>query len=131
LSETKRLVEAQELGGFLADGRVTLRAVIDRLLQKTNGTDRLLLVVDQFEELFTLASDVCRLGFVNALLDAQRRSPLTVVLTLRADFYGHAIGVSRDLSDHLDNRLRTDFSHGLCASPDLRKAERIHASAQH
>jgi hypothetical protein len=62
------------------------------------GTDRLLLYVDQWEELYTqalhnpalepkqAASDVER--FIDLVLDATRTSPCTVVLTVRADFYG-------------------------------------------
>jgi hypothetical protein len=62
------------------------------------GTDRLLLHVDQWEELYTQAlrhpapkpeqaeRDVAR--FIDLLLDATRTSPCTVVLTVRADFYG-------------------------------------------
>ncbi|TWP49494.1 hypothetical protein FKR81_23395 [Lentzea tibetensis] len=45
-----------------------------------------LLVVDQFEELFTLCPDqTVRTAFIRALLD----SPAQVVVGLRADFYGH------------------------------------------
>jgi hypothetical protein len=62
------------------------------------GTNRLLLYVDQWEELYTQAlrhsaltpeqaeRDVAR--FIDLLLDATRTSPCTVVLTVRADFYG-------------------------------------------
>ena len=62
------------------------------------GTDRLLLHVDQWEELYTQAlrnpalepelaeRDVTQ--FINLLLEATRTSPCTVVLTVRADFYG-------------------------------------------
>jgi WD40 repeat protein/DNA-binding SARP family transcriptional activator/tRNA A-37 threonylcarbamoyl transferase component Bud32 len=51
---------------------------------------QLLLVIDQFEELFTLVGDDDqREFFINSLLAALRapRSPLRVVITLRADFY--------------------------------------------
>ena len=54
---------------------------------------RLLLIVDQFEELFTLCrSEAERTAFVDTLLFAvapETDGPLTVVITLRADFYGH------------------------------------------
>ena len=51
---------------------------------------QLLLVIDQFEELFTLVSDEeLRNHFLNSLLEAisAPRSPIRVVVTLRADFY--------------------------------------------
>jgi WD40 repeat protein/class 3 adenylate cyclase len=48
-----------------------------------------LLVVDQFEEVFTLCRDEAeRSAFIEALLDAAERG-LHVVIALRADFYGH------------------------------------------
>jgi hypothetical protein len=69
--------------------------------------ERLLLVVDQFEELFTLVSaDTCR-AFAESLVqlydgdEGDERDNVCVLLTLRADFYGQAIGLSRTLSDRL------------------------------
>ena len=65
------------------------------------GTDRLLLHVDQWEELYTQAlrqsaltpeqaeADVAR--FIDLLLDAIATSPCSVVLTVRADFYGELL----------------------------------------
>ena len=65
------------------------------------GTDRLLLHIDQWEELYTQAlhqsaltpeqaeADVTR--FIDLLLDATTTSPCTVVLTVRADFYGELL----------------------------------------
>ncbi len=54
---------------------------------------RSLLVVDQFEELFTIAKDSSERNlFVDALLEAAREHtehPVHVVLVLRADFYSH------------------------------------------
>jgi Novel STAND NTPase 1/Bacterial transcriptional activator domain/WD domain, G-beta repeat len=59
----------------------------------TAGHPHLLLVVDQFEELFTLCRDEFeREAFVDNLLAAvapDGGGPLTLVLTLRADFYAH------------------------------------------
>jgi WD40 repeat protein len=57
-----------------------------------------LLVVDQFEELYSLTKDVNLRGrFLDTLLEAakswdgQRESPLVILLTLRADFMGQAL----------------------------------------
>jgi ABC-type sugar transport system substrate-binding protein/DNA-binding CsgD family transcriptional regulator len=50
----------------------------------------LVLVIDQFEEVFTLAGDPAETAFfLNSLLAAvtDTRSPLWVIITLRADFY--------------------------------------------
>ncbi|HEX6230426.1 MAG TPA: BTAD domain-containing putative transcriptional regulator [Actinomycetota bacterium] len=54
------------------------------------GDDRLLLVIDQFEEAFSVAAEVERERFLRALAAAvsDAGGPISVVLTLRADFYG-------------------------------------------
>ena len=69
-----------------------LANVLERVLPKDeNGeTPQLLLLVDQFEELFTLVEDdEQRHHFLDSLFVAlsDPRSPLHVVVTLRADFY--------------------------------------------
>jgi WD40 repeat protein/DNA-binding SARP family transcriptional activator len=69
------------------DERGLLRAV---RLALPGDDCQLLLVIDQFEEVFTLVEDKAELerfleGLYIASLD--RRSPLRVVVTLRADFY--------------------------------------------
>jgi WD40 repeat protein len=68
------------------DERGLLR-VITRILP---GDTRLLLVIDQFEEVFTLTrNDNTRSAFLDALvaLAADERSDTRVVITLRADFF--------------------------------------------
>ena len=93
MSEAARLLELPALAIVLRDGR--LGEVVDRVLTKANA-GRLLLVVDQFEELFTL-EPAARQPFVDMLLEtvgAQRQrteSALTVAVTLRADFLGQAL----------------------------------------
>ncbi|MFD4636157.1 hypothetical protein ACFWN2_02510 [Lentzea sp. NPDC058436] len=65
---------------------------LHRALRHAHPRGRVLLVVDQFEELFTLRPDEGeRTGFVNALLDAAQGPGRVahVVLGVRADFYGH------------------------------------------
>ncbi len=62
-----------------------------------NEDDQLLLVVDQFEELFSLtASESDRKLFVDALVAAvtDERSRIRVVLTLRADFFDQPLRYS-------------------------------------
>jgi WD40 repeat protein len=49
-----------------------------------------LILVDQFEELFTVCRDpVERDRFIGALLDAQQQPGTKVIIAMRADFYGH------------------------------------------
>ena len=74
----------------LANGDVYLESVVDRLLQKSEGTDRLLLVADQFEELFTTAPErrqtilhraaVAGPGDVPASLSSLRCGPTSTVM---------------------------------------------------
>ena len=67
-----------------------LRAVL-RVLPESS--ERLVLVIDQFEELFTLVDATARAEFLDRLVVAldDPHHRLTVVATLRADFYGHAL----------------------------------------
>src|SRR5262245_22403157 len=101
LSETDRIAEGYKLGDRLARGEVPLEAVITRVLAKSGGTDRILLVVDQFEELFYKNAADDRKAFISTLLNAAERAPVTVLVTLRASFYDHTIASSRELSDYL------------------------------
>jgi WD40 repeat protein/transcriptional regulator with XRE-family HTH domain len=58
----------------------------------TKNTERVLLIVDQFEEVFTLCRDEMeRIAFIEKLLtSAQEKSKkITVAIALRADFYPH------------------------------------------
>jgi len=66
-----------------------------RRLMADDSKARMLLVVDQFEELFTLCKDQAeREAYVNNLMTAvseEKQGPLTVILTVRADFYHHCM----------------------------------------
>lgn len=63
-------------------------------IKKTLGETKLLLLVDQFEEIFTLCKDQAeRKAFIENLLSlADEDSAARVVITLRADFYHHCAG---------------------------------------
>jgi energy-coupling factor transporter ATP-binding protein EcfA2 len=92
MSETDQLLEINKLATGLQQGDLALRDVVTRILEKNSG-DRFLLVVDQFEELYTLCRDAReRLLFLDSLLEAVNHTPnFTLVLTLRADFLGQAL----------------------------------------
>lgn len=96
-----RVEKANKLSVRFAEGAVPLRDLVEEVLKLQPGTQRLLLVVDQWEELYTLTTAPDhRRRFVDELLDASACSPLTVVLTLRGDFVGHALA-HRPLADRL------------------------------
>lgn len=98
--ETQQLREAVGLAGDLQQGRITLQQAVSRILERNSGK-RLLLVADQFEELYTL----CQVKeeqerFADELLRAIAQENITLVLTLRADFYGYVLSY-RPLRDAL------------------------------
>ncbi len=94
--------EIQQIGDaaqLIADfhGKLTLPQLVATILNRQPGK-RILLVVDQFEELYSLCRDEEeRQGFLDQLLSVveiagqQRRPSFTVVFTLRADFYGYVL----------------------------------------
>jgi WD40 repeat protein/class 3 adenylate cyclase len=79
----------------LARDELGIRRVAKRILP---AGSELLLVVDQFEELFTLTTDEeLRRRFLDGLtaLAADPRAPVRVVVTLRADFLDHPLRYPR------------------------------------
>jgi hypothetical protein len=85
------------IGGSDASGGVAQSAV--------SVDHRVVIVIDQFEELFTLLTDdKARDAFVSALLNASAvpGGPTVVVLTMRADFFGKCAalpGLARRMSE--------------------------------
>ncbi|MDJ0841370.1 MAG: protein kinase [Acidobacteriota bacterium] len=74
-------------------------------LEEHGGPDELVLVIDQFEEIFTLAMDQIEVSrFLDVLLSAVDRpgTRITVVLTMRSDFYGRSTAWS-DLTSYLND----------------------------
>ncbi|MGZ8394166.1 MAG: nSTAND1 domain-containing NTPase [Nitrospira sp.] len=104
MSETDRLIDTNKLAEALLSRTVSLRDIVDRVLAKQPGTDRLLLIVDQWEELFTLCKDdAARRCFIDNILEATAATKLSAVLTLRGDFFGRAITDYRPLSDRVQS----------------------------
>jgi formylglycine-generating enzyme required for sulfatase activity len=119
MTETRRLKEIADLVRFLDAGDVKLRDIVERVLQKQAGTTRLLLVVDQWEELYTLARDEpARRLFIDELLDASGAAACSVVLTLRGDFVGQALAY-RPLADRLQD---AQVNLGPMTRPELEQA---------
>jgi tetratricopeptide (TPR) repeat protein len=101
LSEIDQLQETAKLASSLTDGPLELRDVVEKILAKQPGTDRLLLVVDQWEELYTLCKDeAAQQRFIAQLVAAAASGNCFVILTLRADFYSRVVD-NRALSDPL------------------------------
>ncbi|MBD2681580.1 MULTISPECIES: CHAT domain-containing protein [Nostoc] len=92
LSRTERLREIRNLASDLGQCENGLRDVVDDILS-VDPNQRLLLVADQFEELYTLCRDAQeRKAFLDRLLEAiSSCGNFTFVITLRADFLGQAL----------------------------------------
>ncbi|HRV94888.1 MAG TPA: protein kinase, partial [Anaerolineae bacterium] len=132
---TDQLVEARRLTERLSQGDLTLVDVVDRILQAAEaGTGanferrdhaepaHLVLVIDQFEELYTLCPDAeTRYNFMDALfeiIDLQQyrsRPAFTLVFTLRADFLEQALA-HRPLADMIQHH---DFKLGPMTREEL------------
>ncbi|MBP5974554.1 CHAT domain-containing protein [Brasilonema sp. CT11] len=99
----RRLIEL-ELEIALQQDHKVLYKIIESFVQQ-NPKTRLVLIADQFEELYTLCSEEERQGLLDALLNAVRLAPaFTLVMTLRADFYGYALSY-RPFSDALQGAV--------------------------
>jgi energy-coupling factor transporter ATP-binding protein EcfA2 len=87
------LAARETLARTLAGGERGLHTSVQTILAAAPESRRLLLVVDQFEELFTLCHDAAaRRAFIDALLYAATIAggQTVAVITMRADFLGRA-----------------------------------------
>lgn len=127
MTEAERLGQLPALAAVLREGR--LGNVVERIAEKRNAR-RVLLVIDQFEELFTLES-TDRRQYLNVLLQAltqqARRDEqiFRLVLTLRADFLGQVLRYA-ELSEALQE---ANFLVGSMTVEQLQRA--ITAPAEH
>ncbi|MFZ1425891.1 MAG: TIR domain-containing protein [Geminicoccaceae bacterium] len=109
LGEMETLAALNRRADLLRKGEVTLAQLVTRRIGQDQGSTRQLLYVDQWEELYTQAQkqvaddEADNVGvadarrFVDLVLNAAAKSPCTLVLSVRSDFYP-------DLQSH--DRLR-------------------------
>jgi len=109
----------------LPEGRTALRNAIAALVKPAapaNARERVLLVADQFEEIFTLVDDDATRGrYIDSLLAAAQFDgpiPVHLILVMRADFYAHCLD-HPNLSACLDTNL---YNVPLVSPPQLREA---------
>jgi len=90
--EVDQVLDANRLNQEIQEGKLSVQQIIGTILEK-NPRKKLLLVIDQFEELYTFCKDEKQQQlFLDQLLAVVRDIPnFTVVLTLRADFLGYAL----------------------------------------
>lgn len=120
-SHAEQLDEKQHLAEVLGGGEelLSLNDVILDLLQDKEEETRLLLVADQFEELYTLVPDpALRKRFLDVLLALNGAKSTVLLLTLRADFLGQALEY-RPFADALQDH---DIKLGPMTTDELRRA---------
>ncbi|WP_414518322.1 pentapeptide repeat-containing protein [Nostoc sp. PCC 9305] len=101
IERASQLAKAEEL---IAKGTVGLGQMITAA-----QTQRVVLVVDQFEETFTQCQDITkRQQFFECVLDALQRddNKLCLIITMRADFFGKCLeqeygGLAKKIQEHL------------------------------
>lgn len=98
LSETDLLIETQKLAQALSDSVLTLAKLLDHVMIKNSQVKNLLIIIDQFEEIYSLCTDQqLQLNFIDQILHAVRKNsdrqePSTnILLTMRIDFMRQAI----------------------------------------
>ena len=86
----------------LADKKMTVRELVEEVVRLGAGCPGFVLVVDQWEEIYTLNSNPqLQSQFLHGLLDALKVPACRIVITFRADFYAHALA-DRRLADLLN-----------------------------
>ena len=136
LTESNRLIETQRLATSLLEKEISLYNIILRILEKQPAIERLLLVIDQFEELYTLCSNhdqrrmfLDELFNAMALAASRRPAPLALLLTLRADFMGQALN-HRPFADALqDNALILGFMNRAELQAAIEKPAELQGAA--
>ncbi|MCB8944539.1 MAG: AAA family ATPase [Ardenticatenaceae bacterium] len=118
MSERERLKEQRHLAADWQEAELTLADILQRILEKHSQT-HFLLIVDQFEELYTLTSETSPPHrFLDLLLAATTSPNCHLLLTLRADFLGQALAY-RPLADALQGN---DLKLGPMTPEELRQA---------
>jgi tetratricopeptide (TPR) repeat protein len=101
-SDSDRIEKSRTIARNLSSGEIPLRDYARELTDRTEGL-RLLLIVDQFEELYAVSRDANEIEvFIRELLDASARGSVNVVIAYRADFHGYVTS-----HNGLADRLRT------------------------
>jgi tetratricopeptide (TPR) repeat protein len=100
-----RQILAEKLAEGLEKGYALWRNLIETIIARLLDAGRLLIVIDQFEELFTHSPEPVRKSFVTELMAAIENLPVTLVIALRADFYGLAIGLAPNLNEAIQQGI--------------------------
>jgi WD40 repeat protein len=95
LIEPLRSLDSLETIALWSDrlsGDFSLRDLVDRVLDDQDASARMLLVIDQWEELYTQCRvEEQRRRFLMQVFEAVQKSRVTLVATVRTDFVGRAL----------------------------------------
>ena len=89
--ELERIKKTKQCAADLSAGELDLFDLIRRIVLKNNG-ERFLLIIDQFEELYTLNDGSTSRSFIDCLFKSKFAEELVVLTTMRADFLETAVG---------------------------------------
>ncbi|MDZ7950489.1 WD40 repeat domain-containing protein [Nostoc sp. DedQUE09] len=112
---TVQIAQARALARYFHDDKVTLPDIFSHI-QRQHPNHRVLLIADQFEELYTLCNDEkTRTSFLDTLLAgfesslSSFQSPPVLLATMRADFLGNALSYPAfgDLLQNTDIKIRS------------------------
>ncbi len=130
--ETAQLRVAVGLAADMELGRITLPTVMSRLNERQTGK-RLLLFIDQFEELYTLCQNKEVIErFVDALLAAINLDNFILVFTLRADFYNFVLAYRpfRDALQQFSPQLLSSMNREECKRAIEQPAQKMSVSLE-
>jgi len=130
LDSTDEITQAEKLAQSLKDGRP-----LSRVFSSIHGkhpNHRVLLIADQFEELYTLCNDEkTRTSFLDTLLAGFQsssgfQSPPVLVATMRADFLGNALSYPPfgDVLQNTDIKIRS-MDHSELSQVIVKPAEKL------
>ncbi len=123
LDETEQIAQTRRLAGYLKNNTFPLSDVFAKI-QQNHFNHRILLIADQFEEIYTQCSDhTVRRRFLDCLLasfqssNSGASSSTVLVTTMRADFLANALSY-RPLADMLQN---VDIKLGAMSRGELKE----------
>ncbi|MBD2772519.1 WD40 repeat domain-containing protein [Iningainema tapete] len=126
---TVQIAQARVLAKYFHDDKVTLSGIFSHI-RRQHPNHRVLLIADQFEELYTLCNDEkTRTSFLDTLLDAFQsssgfQSPPVLIATMRADFLGNALSYPPfgDVLQNTDIKIRS-MNHSELSQVIVKPAE--------
>lgn len=128
---TEQMHQAGQLAEYFVNGSVLLKDVFTKI-EHYYPHHRVLLIADQFEELYTLCNDEkTRTSFLDTLLSSFQsssgfQSPPVLVATMRADFLGNALSYPAfgDLLQNTDIKIRS-MNHSELSRVIVKPAEKV------